>query len=71
MFCGWSDQTVGPSVSLPLKTDHPGVVLVTGDLDDRKNNMVHSVNDAPLVSMVKDTDGPAILSDRPQNIYDP
>ena len=31
MFNGPLDQTVGPYV-LPLKTDHPGVILVRGDL---------------------------------------
>ena len=34
-------------------------------------SMAHSVNDILLVSMVKDTDGPAIWSDGPRNRYDP
>ena len=35
--------------------DHPGIVLVMGDLDG------HSVYDSLLVSMVKDTDRPRNL----------
>ena len=69
LFRGPSDQL---SVCLlPLKMDHPGVVLVMGDLDGPWNSMVHSINDCLLVSMVKDTDGPAIWSDGPRNKYDP
>ena len=32
--------------------------------------MVRSVNDAPLASMVKDTDGSTVWSDGPWNKYD-
>ena len=33
--------------------------------------MAHSVNDNPLVSMEKDTDGPLVWSDEPWNKHDP
>ena len=33
--------------------------------------MVHSVNDAQLVSMWKDTDGPTVWSHGARNKYDP
>ena len=37
----------------------------------RLTSTVHSVNDTPLVSMVKDTNRPTVWSDGPQNKYDP
>ena len=43
---------------LPLKTDHPGVVLVTG----------HSVNDIPLFS--KGADRAAVWAKGSRNKYD-
>ena len=42
-----------------LKSENPGFALVTGDSGViRQTSMVHSVNDIPVVSMVKDTDEP-------------
>ena len=32
---------------------------------------MHSVNDTPSVSIVKDTDRPSVWSDGPRNKYDP
>ena len=40
-----------------MKTDHPRVVLVTGDLESPHTIMVHSVNNTLLVSIVKDRKG--------------
>ena len=56
---------------LPLKTDHPGVGLVTGDLGGLSDQYSISANDIRLFSMVKDTDGPTVWSDGPQNKYNP
>ena len=53
---------------LPLKTDHPGVILVTGVLD---GPLDHSVNDIPLVLPIKDTERSTVWSDGPRNKYDP
>ena len=58
---------------LPLKTDHPGVVLVSGDLGgpSDQTSMVHSVNNIPLVSIIEDTDRPIVWSDGQRNKYNP
>ena len=37
----------------------------------RQINVVNSVNDTPLVSMLKDSDGPTFWSKGPRNKYDP
>ena len=56
---------------LPLEMDHPGVVLVTGELGGTSGSLVRSVNDIPLVSMPKDDDGSAVWSNGSRNKYDP
>ena len=53
---------------LALKTDHPGLVLAIQMIwMVHQTSMTRSENDTPLVSMVKDTDGPTVWSDGPQN----
>ena len=64
MFHGPSDQTVGPSVPLPLKMDHPGIVLIVGYMGGPLNQYDSL---SLLVSIVKDMDRPAIWSDGPGN----
>ena len=50
----WTKLLVRPYL-LQLKKDHPGVVLVTGDLDGPSEQYVCAVNDVPLVSIVKNS----------------
>ena len=53
---------------LPLKMDHPGIVLVTGDLGGPLDQLVHAINDRPIVSIVKDTDGPSLVPQTMQQV---
>ena len=46
------------------------VLVIMGDLVARWTSMVCSVNDARLVSMIKDTNGATVWSDVQRNKYD-
>ena len=41
------------------------------DLGGPSDQHVHSVNDTPLISKIKDNDQPTVWLDRPRNRYEP
>ena len=57
LFRGRSDQTVGPLVPFIIENGPPWVILVMSDLDGPSEQYSPF---SPLVSMVKNTDGPTV-----------